>query len=205
MDCQEHQETDGKISTGSCASSDAKRYGMHLFAKRFGADKRGATAVEFGLLATPFFFMLMMIVEMSMVFWTRQVLQEATNQAARTVLTGESRTLYTGSAAAQTAAFRDAVCARMNIATDCPTRLFIDVQPSSAFPANADSMVTSGTIDVTRYQMRPVAPSEIVVVRTAFKVPVITSGFFSAMSRLTTNENVLESVVAFRAEPFPTT
>ncbi len=205
MDCPAHQATDGKTSTGASASGGATRCGMHLFAKRFGADRKGATAVEFGLLATPFFFMLMMIVEMSMVFWTRQVLQEATNQASRTVLTGESRTLYTGSVAVQTAAFRDAVCARMNIATDCSSRLFIDVQPSSAFPANADSMVTSGTIDVSRYQMRPVAPSEIVVVRTAYKVPVITSGFFSAMSRLTTNENVLESVVAFRAEPFPTT
>ena len=204
MDCPAHQETDGKTGTGGIASVGTGHRSLRLFATRFGADRKGATAVEFGLLATPFFFMLMMIVEMSMVFWTRQVLQEATNQAARTILTGESRTRYSGSAAAQTAAFRDAVCARMNIAADCPTRLFIDVQPSSAFPANADSMVTSGTIDVSRYQMRPVAPSEIVVVRTAYKVPVITSGFFSAMSRLTTNENVLESVVAFRAEPFPT-
>ncbi len=205
MGCPAHQVADGTISTSGGTDGGTRRRGLHLFAKRFGADRKGATAVEFGLLATPFFFMLMMIVEMSMVFWTRQVLQEATNQAARTILTGESRTLYSGSVAAQTAAFRDAVCARMNMATDCPTRLFIDVQPSSAFPANANSMVTSGTIDVSRYQMRPVAPSEIVVVRTAYKVPVITSGFFSAMSRLTTNENVLESVVAFRAEPFPTT
>lgn len=205
MDCPARHETDGLNSTRGSAASHAGHRGIGRFTRRFRADAKGATAVEFGLLATPFFFMLMMIVEMSMVFWTRQVLQEATNQASRTILTGESRTLYSGSAAAQTAAFRDAVCARMNIAADCPTRLFIDVQPSSAFPASAASMVTSGTIDVSRYQMRPVAPSEIVVVRTAFKVPVITSGFFSAMSRLTTNENVLESVVAFRAEPFPTT
>ena len=69
MNCPAHQATDGKISTDVYASANARRYGLRLFARRFGADRKGATAVEFGLLATPFFFMLMMIVEMSMVFW----------------------------------------------------------------------------------------------------------------------------------------
>jgi Flp pilus assembly protein TadG len=172
---------------------------------RFRADRKGATAMEFGLLCIPFFFMLMMIIETSLAFWTRQVLQEATNQAARTILTGESRTLYTGTVALQTAAFRDAVCARMNMATDCSSRLYIDVQPASAFPGSIASMVTSGTINVALYQMRTVAPGEIVVIRTAYETPVITAGFFAGLSRLSTGKNVLESVVAFRAEPFPAT
>ncbi len=164
--------------------------------------------MEFGLLALPFFMMLMMIVETSMVFWTRQVLQEATSQAARTILTGEARTLYTGTPVAQTDAFRRAVCARMNVTTtaDCETRLFIDVRPESAFPAGgATSMVSTGAVDPTNFQMRQVGPGEIVVVRTAFTMPVITAGFFGSLSRLTTgaNKNVLESVVAFRTERFP--
>jgi Flp pilus assembly protein TadG len=178
--------------------------GPRRFLGRFRADARGATAIEFGLLSMPFFFMLMMIVETSMVFWTRQVLQEATAQASRTILTGESRTLYTGTPALQTAAFRDAVCARMNMSSDCATRLFIDVQPQSSFPNSVSSMVSAGTIDVSRYTMRPVAPSEIVVIRTAYKVPVLVSGYFGGLSRVTTGDNVLESVVAFRSEPFPT-
>jgi Flp pilus assembly protein TadG len=169
---------------------------------RFRRDRKGATAVEFGLLAVPFFMMLMMIVETSLVFWTRQVLQEATSQAARTILTGEARTLYTGSVAVQTAAFRDAVCARMNVGADCSTRLLIDVRPMNAF-GNPGSMVAGGAMDPSQFAMRPVGPSEIVVIRTAYRVPVIVTGMFSQLSRLSTGENVLESVVAYRTEPFP--
>ncbi len=105
--------------------------------------------------------MLMMIVETSVIFWTRQVLQEATQQASRTILTGESRTLYSGSAAAQTQAFRDAVCALMRTTTpaDCANRLFIDVQPMAAFPGTVDSMVQGSAIDPTTFSMRQPGPA----------------------------------------------
>ncbi len=171
--------------------------------RRFRGDSKGATAVEFGLLSMPFFFLLMMIVEMSLVFWTRQVLQEATSQAARTVLTGESRTLYTGSQTAQTQAFRDAICARMQMASDCATRLFVDVQPlGQDFPNVIASMVSGNAIDPTSFMMRPVPPAEIAIVRVAYKVPVVAAGYFGSMTKLTTGENVLQAVVAFRSEPY---
>jgi pilus assembly protein Flp/PilA len=172
--------------------------------RRFRADRRGATAIEFGLLSMPFFFMLMMIVEMSMIFWSRQVLQEATSQAARTVLTGESRTLYTGSAAVQTAAFRNAICARMALSSDCSTRVFVDVQPLGAnFPASqAATMITGGVIDPSTFVMRPVAPETVAIVRVAYKIPVISAGYFGSLAKLNTGENVLQAVVAFRTEPF---
>lgn len=172
--------------------------------RRFGRDERGVTAVEFGFIAPAFFFMLMMIVETTMVFWTRQVLQEATFQASRNILTGRSATLYTGNPAQQAAAFRDAICAQMRLATDCSSRLLIDVQPMATFPGSVSSMVTSGNLDASQFAMRPVGPSQIVVVRVAYKVPVISAQFLGQLSRLSTNENVLESVVAFRTEPFTT-
>lgn len=171
--------------------------------RRFRADRKGATAVEFGLLSMPFFFMLMMIVEMSLVFWTRQVLQEATSQAARTVLTGESRTLYTGSQTAQTAAFRDAICARMRMAADCSTRLFVDVQPlGQDFPNVVDSMVTGQSINAASFMMRPVPPSTIAIVRVAYVVPVISAGYFAGLKKLNSGENALQAVVAFKSEPY---
>lgn len=191
--------TGHNIQTAANSRAHAKR-GLLT---RFRADRKGATAVEFGLLAMPFFFMLMMIVETSLVFWTRQALQEATSQASRTILTGQSRTLYTGSQTAQTQAFRDAICARMRMASDCSSRLFVDVQPlGQDFPTVVNSMVTGRAIDPTSFQMRPVPPSEIAVVRVAYKVPVISAGYFSGMARLSTGENVLQAVVAFKSEPY---
>jgi Flp pilus assembly protein TadG len=173
--------------------------------RRFRRDAKGATAVEFALLAFPFFFMMMMIVETSLVFWTRQVTQEAVQQASRTILTGQSRTLYTGTAAAQLAGFRDATCGLMravNLA-DCRNRLFIDVQPMASFPGGVNSMVQGGAIDPSTFAMRQPGPGEIVLVRAAYTMPVITAGFFNAMSRVGTR-NAVEVTVAFRTEPFPT-
>ena len=180
-----------------------RSFRRHLF-RRFSRDRSGATAVELALLSFPFFFMLMMIVETAMIFWTRQVLQEALGQASRTILTGESRTLYPGPPAAQATAFRAAICARMRMSSDCTTRLIVDVQPQSTFTGAPGSMVSGGAIDETQYAMRPVQPSEIVIIRAAYKAPVFVAGYFGSLSRLTTGENVLESVLAFRAEPFPT-
>ncbi len=181
----------------------SKPWALRLLLSSFRRDDRGATAVEFGLLSIPFFFMMMMIVEMSMVFWTRQVLQEATAQMARSILTGESRTLFTGSPAAQTAAFRDAICARMRAGADCPTRLFVDVQNAANFPtAAAGSLIAGQVINPATFAMRPVAPLEIAIVRTAYTMPVFTAGFFGDLGRLSNGQNVLEAVVAFRAEPF---
>lgn len=172
--------------------------------RRFRADRRGATAIEFALLSMPFFFLLMMIVEMAMIFWSRQVLQEATSQAARKILTGESRTLYKGSEKVQTAAFRNAICARMAMSGDCSSRLFIDVQPLGAnFPAEqAATMITGKAIDPATFVMRPVGSETVAVVRVAYKIPVITAGFFGSLAQLKTGENVLQAVVAFRTEPF---
>lgn len=172
--------------------------------RRFRRDRKGATAVEFGLLAMPFFFILFLIVEMAMVFWTRQILQESVSQAARTILTGQSRSLYTGTVAVQTAAFRKAICARMTTSSTCESRLFIDVQPVAAgFPAaQAASMISDRTINADSFMMRPVAEKEVAIIRVAYTMPVFSPGFFGQLARLNTGENVVQAVVAFKAEPY---
>jgi pilus assembly protein Flp/PilA len=173
--------------------------------RRFRADRRGVTAIEFAFLGGPFILLMVMIVETAMLFWSRQVLQEATSQVSRAVLTGESRKLFTGSTTEQGVKFRDAVCARMDIKpSDCPTKIFIDVLPMNAFPGSVSSMVSGGAIDPATFAFRPTNPEQIVVIRTAYKVPVFFAGYMSTLSRLPTGENVLESVVAFRTEPYPT-
>jgi pilus assembly protein Flp/PilA len=173
--------------------------------KRFRADRRGVTAVEFAFLGGPFILMMVMIVETAMLFWSRQVLQEATSQVSRTVLTGESRSLFTGSTTEQGQKFRSAVCARMDIKeSDCPTKIFVDVQPLNAFPGSVTSMVSSGDIDPATFAFRATNPEQIVLIRTAYRVPVFFAGYMSALSRLPNGDNALEAVVAFRTEPYPT-
>jgi Flp pilus assembly protein TadG len=56
---------------------------------RFRRDDRGVHALEFGLLALPFFGLLFAIVEVSWVSFNSEQLQAAVNQAARQVMTGQ--------------------------------------------------------------------------------------------------------------------
>jgi pilus assembly protein Flp/PilA len=172
---------------------------------RFGRNERGATAIEFGFLAAPFIMMMTMTVETALVFWTRQALQESVAQTSRLVMTGEARTLFGTNPSTARIAFITAICDRMRInsAADCANRITVDVQVLTSFPASIDSMVSSGTIDPTSFAYRNVGPNQIAVVRTVYKFPVFFAGYFGALSRLTTGENAIETVVAFRAEPFP--
>lgn len=51
--------------------------------RRFIADQRGASAVEFALVVVPFLFLIVGVVEVGRAFWTRQVLTDVAMAGAR--------------------------------------------------------------------------------------------------------------------------
>src|ERR1700678_3698766 len=55
-------------------------------------DRRGATAVEFALIAAPFIAILLAILETCLVMFAQEVLQTATTQSARLIMTGQAQT-----------------------------------------------------------------------------------------------------------------
>jgi hypothetical protein len=69
----------------------------------FGRDERGVTAIEFGILALPFFTIIFAIIQTAIVFLATQVLDSAVEDAARRVRTGEAAS-YTDTN------FRDYMC-----------------------------------------------------------------------------------------------
>ena len=60
-------------------------------ARNFLICTRGATAVEFALVAAPFFALLIAILQTALIFLAQQVLQTATTEAARLVMTGQAQ------------------------------------------------------------------------------------------------------------------
>ena len=58
-------------------------YFNDFLAYRFIRDKRGATAVEFGLVAIPFFTMFAAIIQISFQVWAAQNLDYAVQKASR--------------------------------------------------------------------------------------------------------------------------
>ena len=53
-------------------------------------DRRGSAAVEFGILAIPFFLLVFAIIEVALQFFVAEILDTATSQAARLIRTGEA-------------------------------------------------------------------------------------------------------------------
>ena len=59
--------------------------------RRFRRNRRGTAAVEFALIAPVFFGMLYAIIEAAIVFFAGQVLEQATAESARLMLTHQAQ------------------------------------------------------------------------------------------------------------------
>ncbi|WP_240232069.1 TadE/TadG family type IV pilus assembly protein [Devosia lacusdianchii] len=167
----------------------------------FGRDERGATIIEFGLLAVPFFSILGAILETSIIFLSTQALDSAVQDASRLVRTGQARsTILTADD------FRQEVCGRLfGLFRDCDG-LFVDVQQVSNFA----SVNVSPPVDPTcatacewsrgdAYQ--PGQGSSIMVVQVYYKWPVMLN-FGLGLADLPDSKRLFAAVTVFRNEPF---
>ena len=59
--------------------------------RSFARDERGVTAIEFGILALPFFTIIFAIIETTMMFLAAQVLDSAVEDASRMIKTGRAQ------------------------------------------------------------------------------------------------------------------
>jgi Flp pilus assembly protein TadG len=59
--------------------------------RAFVANQKGATAVEFGLVAAPFIALLMALIQTFLVFFAQQLLESVVTESSRIILTGLPR------------------------------------------------------------------------------------------------------------------
>ena len=181
-----------------------------LRTRRAKQGKRGAAAVEFAMVATPFVFMLFGIFETMMIFFVQTTLEAAVAEEARKIRTGQAQST---SAPISKSQFKANVCARMMGLADCSKRLFVQVQNQ---PINgnlpdpwADGTLTPGSAADEPYDTT--AANAIVVVRGYYVWPLMTPGISTAMRNysdtssgapLGTNNRIIAATSAFRNEPF---
>ena len=85
---------------------------------RFRRNRRGSAAVEFALVAPLFFCMLFAILETAIVFFAGQVLENATQESARLILTRQAQ----ASGMTETA-FKTNLCNRIKVMFNCEGNL----------------------------------------------------------------------------------
>ena len=159
---------------------------------RLRADESGATAVEFALVALPFFGLLFGIVQTSLVMFAGQVLQ--------TMVADVSRKIMTGQLANKTKAdFKAALCASPSMVMfDC-NKLLVQVQSFADFSvADPDTFVNPDCFNPLKADKaacyNPGVASQVVIVRVSYEWPFGVS--------ILDDKNTLVAVSAFRSEPY---
>jgi Flp pilus assembly protein TadG len=171
--------------------------------RRFARNERGATAIEFALLALPFFAIIGATLETAMVFLASEVLDAAVNDANRKILTGQAQT-----AGYELDDFRADVCGHTWGLFDCADIHFrvttvADFKSASVVPPIAqDCEAPCEWNEVQLFD--PGQGSSIVVVQAYYKWPTILDIGGFDLATLSDGSRLLATVRVFRNEPFTT-
>ena len=166
--------------------------------RRFSRHQKGAAAVEFALVALPFFALMFAIIQTAIVLFATQVLETAVGDSARLILTGQAQ----DGGFSQTS-FKTAVCGRISAMFNCTTRLYVDVRTFTNFTAISMNSPTdsSGNV-VDNFVYQPGGPGDIVVVRLLYKWPIYMQLWNPGIVNMSANQRLLVATAAFRNEPF---
>lgn len=166
--------------------------------ERFKRDEDGATALEFAMVATPFFMLLFGILELALVFFASAIIEDGVAEATREIRTGSLQ-----SSGGDEATFRAAVCERIGTIADC-SKLKVDVRTFDDF-ASADFTApidVDGDLDDSNFTFDPGAAGDVVVVRVFYDWPLLGPGMINGLANLPGNRRLISSASAFRNEPY---
>jgi Flp pilus assembly protein TadG len=176
----------------------------------FVRAEKGAAAVEFAIISIPLLALLLATFQTAVVLFAAQLLESATESAARQIMTGQAQTSNLTQAQ-----FRNLICPSSSGGTtpanalpkliDC-TKLIIDVRVASNF----SSTDTSKNVFTTpsQAQFSPGGPDTINVVRVMYQLPSYLSiaggGGGSNIFGVTggPTSNVILATAVFQTEPY---
>lgn len=165
--------------------------------RRLRADNSGATAIEFGIVATPFFALMLALIEVSLVFFGTFTLENAVDQTSRMIRTGQAQ--EQGFSEAQ---FKQTVCDKVSVIPDCMAGLKLDVRKFDDFgginlpdPLDGDGeLVNNFSFDIG-------VGGNVVVVRAFYEWDLIAT-FPGGLGNMPNGSRLLVATAAFRNEPF---
>lgn len=144
--------------------------------KRFYRRRDGATAIEFAILAIPFFVMIFASLETFVAFTGEQLLANATENMARKIRTGQIKSDYS------VRDFRKEFCEEISILMPCsakeidtPDKLLIDVRSFDKFTDIPQAVpLVDSDLDTKAFAFAPGGKKSINIVRAYYRWDVIT-------------------------------
>lgn len=167
---------------------------------RFFRTRGGATAVEFALIAPPFFATLIAIFEVTLFLFGQQLLQNAAVESGRLFMTGKAQNSNT----TQTQ-FQNDVCPMISALFNC-SALMVNVQSyTSVSGASASAPTLTFNADGTvsnNWSYDPGTPGELMVVQLIYQWPIISGPLGYVLPNLGDGYAEMMGVSAFRVEPY---
>jgi Flp pilus assembly protein TadG len=159
--------------------------------------RKGTTAVEFALVATPFFALLIAIFETGILFLAQQTLQTATTQAARLIMTGQAQ-----AAGLTSGQFTTDVCNNAGALFNCGS-IYVNVQKFSTFSSMTMlNPLTGGNFNKGSLNYNIGGPGDIMLVQVFYQWPVGIAPLGFNLSNMNGNNRLLMSTAVFRNEPY---
>lgn len=172
--------------------------GLIRAARRLSHDRRGSAAVEFAIVAPVFFALLFAIIETAMVFFASQLLETATQDSARMIMTGQAQ-----SATYTQANFKTYLCGRLSSIFDCNNGIYVDVQSyGNSFPTSMSTQIDASKNFNTTMNYSPGVAGDIVVVRAFYQWPLFVTGLGYNISNLNGSKRLLVGTAIFKNEPY---
>jgi len=187
--------------------------------RRFHRAKDGATAVEFGLIALPFFMMLFGILGVCQLFFWTFTAENAVWNASRDMRTGAFQTgsssvyapYYTNGTVTNPSglinAFRNSICSGTVTPSDCNANSVVLVQSN----ANSSSITTPSCVDSNNsllttsnplYAFSAGGANSVVIVTLCYNWAYGAKLLFLPVPKLNGGGYLIQASAAFRTEPY---
>ena len=164
-----------------------------------GRTREGSAAIEFAMVALPFFFMMFAVLELALVFVLDSVMENATIETGRLVRTGQADAQNFNAVK-----FKTSLCGRMSIFSgDCGSKVTVDVRriPQFANP-NVPDPLGGASFDPNAAAYDGGGPGDIMLVRAWYQHTLLTPFLAQGLSKLSNGKAVLTATTAFRNEPY---
>lgn len=150
------------------------------------------------MIAGPFFFFLMALIEVAAVFFAATVIENAVLESARLIRTGQ---LQNGGGDA--ASFRTEICNRIEVIADCD-RVVFEVAVFEDFDGITPTapLDSDGNFGAGNMGFDPGDAGDIVLVRVYYAWPLFLPNFSGRLSNMANNQRLITAATVFRNEPF---
>lgn len=170
--------------------------------KRMRHDEEGVTAIEFALIAAPFFALIIALLETALIHMTTLDLENAVKDASRQIRTGQAQ-----EAPLSAEQFKDLVCAKIVLIPSCKANpdLLIDVRSYENFDSitldPSDLYDEDGNfIGSPDFSMG--SGLKVVVIRTYYRMKLLAQIPTIGLANAGPHHHMVEAIAVFRNEPF---